>query len=353
MSWADFGSLVKEIAFGLAALGVDRLSCVSIFSNNSHMWVAADIATICNGGVSVPIYPTSSQADIEFIIDNSQAKIMFVQNDALLKKVLSGRDKIPHLEKIILLNAPAGGRSLHELTESLGLPNNQTLVTTIEEVLALGRELKSEEPDLIDTRIAQTELSDLATIIYTSGTTGTPKGAALSHANVKAIVDDMRTTLPIDERDVYLSYLPLSHVFERICGEFYWMHCGGEYAFAESIETMAKNLAEINPTMLLVVPRVLDRIYAKVKSGMDGAAGSRRLLINWALSVGKDSVQSKANGRPVSSLLKLKHLIAEKLVFKKLREKIGPRLRMVVSGGAPATAHSIEFFNAIGITTLE
>ena len=322
------------------------------FSNNSHMWVAADIATICNGGVSVPIYPTSSQSDIEFIIDNSQSKIIFVQNDNLLKKILN-RAKLPHLEKIILLNAPSGGKSLAELAQSLGLANNQTLVIGVEELLTLGRGLKTQEPDLIDIRITQTELSDLATIIYTSGTTGTPKGAALSHANISAIVDDMKKTLPIDERDVYLSYLPLSHVFERICGEFYWMHSGGEYAFAESIETMAKNLSEVHPTMLLVVPRVLDRIYAKVKSGMDGAAGSRRLLISWALSIGIDAVQISANGQKLSPLMKLKHLIAERLVFKKLREKIAPRLRLVVSGGAPATAQTIEFFNAIGITTLE
>ena len=208
----------------------------------------------------------------------------------------SGRSREARaLEKNSLTECASGGKSLHELAATLGLPEEQTLIIGVEEVLSLGRDLRMQEPDLVDIRIAQTELSNLATIIYTSGTTGTPKGAALTHANIEAIVDDMRKTLPIDDRDVYLSYLPLSHVFERICGEFYWMHSGGEYAFAESIETMAKNLAEVHPTMLLVVPRVLDRIYAKVKSGMDGASGSRRLLLNWALNV--ESTQSRARSK--------------------------------------------------------
>jgi long-chain acyl-CoA synthetase len=351
MSWKDYSALVKEMAFGLAALGVDSGSSVAIFSANSITWVAADIATICNGGTSVPIYPTSSQSDIQYILDNSAASIIFVQNESLCKKVLAAREKLPQLTKIVLLNPP--DKSLTELAPELGLPAGQNLIIGVEEVLSLGRELKEQQPNLIDERLERTEVSDLVTIIYTSGTTGTPKGAGLTHANILALIDSVKVTLPVDENTVYLNYLPLSHVFERVCGEFYWMTCAGEYAFAESIEAMGKNLAEIQPTMMLVVPRVLDRIFSKVKSGVDGASGRKRLLINWSISVGKEVVLKRGEGGKPSALLQAKHWLADKLVLAKMREKIGPRLKLVVSGGAPASAQPIEFFNAIGIDTLE
>lgn len=351
MTWSEYGGLVKEMAFGLAALGIDHGAAVAIFSNNSQLWVAADLATICNGGPSVPIYPTSSQSDIQFILENSEARIVFIQNESLLRKVLSAREKLPHVEKLILMNPPV--RGLADLATELNLPADQKLVIGIEEMLGLGRELRTEQPELVDQRIGRTKINDLATIIYTSGTTGTPKGVGLTHSNILSLIEDVKVTLPIDETEVYLSYLPLSHVFERVCGEFYWATCGGEYAFAESIETMAKNLAEIEPSMILVVPRVLDRIFAKVRSGIEGASGRSRKLIDWSISVGKEVVWHKGERRPLSQVLRAKHWLAEKLVLGKLRERIGPKLRLVVSGGAPATAKTIEFFNAIGIETLE
>lgn len=350
MSWTDYAALVKELAFGLAALNVDSGSSVAIFSANSIYWVAADIATICNGGISVPIYPTSSQSDIQYILENSEAQIVFVQNEELCKKVLAVKPQST-LSKIVLLNRPK--QEMTELAQALGLPAQQSLIITFEQLLALGRELKKSQPNLVDERLTRTKSSDLATIIYTSGTTGTPKGAGLTHSNILSLIESVKQVLPVDENTVYLNYLPLSHVFERVCGEFYWMTCAGEYAFAESIEAMGKNLAELQPTMILVVPRVMDRIYSKVRIGIEGASGRRKKLINWSIAVGKDVVRTKADGRNLSAFLQAKHWLAEKLVLGKLREKIGPRLNLVVSGGAPASAEPIEFFNAIGIDTLE
>jgi len=349
LSWTDYATLVRDMAFGLAALGVDSGSSVAIFSANSIYWVAADIATICNGGISVPIYPTSSQSDIQYILENSEAQIVFVQNEELCRKVVA--TKKASINKIVLLNKPK--KSLAELTQELGLPADQHILASVEDILELGKKLKSENPDLIDERLSRTELSDLATIIYTSGTTGTPKGAGLTHANILSLIEAVKQVLPVDENTVYLNYLPLSHVFERVCGEFYWMTCAGEYAFAESIEAMGKNLAEVQPTMILVVPRVMDRIYSKVRIGIEGASGRRKKLINWSIAVGKQIVGKRAEGKNISAFLQAKYWLAEKLVLGKLREKIGPRLNLVVSGGAPASAEPIEFFNAIGIDTLE
>ncbi|HEY9677589.1 MAG TPA: long-chain fatty acid--CoA ligase [Drouetiella sp.] len=351
LSWKEYSEYVLEVAFGLASLGVDQGSAVAIFSANSIRWVAADIATICNGGVSVPIYPTSCQADIEYILSNSEAKIVCVQNEELCRKIMEARQSVQGIERIILLNTTK--IPLEEIAKDFGLPADQNLLITLDSVQDAGKSWKTEHPLLIEERLERTKLSDLVTIIYTSGTTGTPKGAGLTHDNVLACIEDVKLLLPVDKNSVYLNYLPLSHVFERVCGEFYWMTCAGEYAFAESIEAMGKNLAEIHPTMMLVVPRVLDRIYSKVRAGIEGASGRRKQLINWSIQVGKDVVKTRAESRSISPILQLKHWLAEKLVLAKLREKIGPRLELVVSGGAPASAEPIEFFNAIGISTLE
>lgn len=350
LSWSKLSRLVRELAFGLASLGLNKGNCVALFSQTSYQWVAADFATIANGAVSVPIYPTSSQSDIEFILMDSEASFIFVQNESLLQKVLAIRDKLSSLKQIIMLEALKNSKSLFQYCQENNLPEG--LLLTLSHLRETGKKLSDEQPSLIDERI-NLDLDSPATIIYTSGTTGTPKGVELTHSNIAAILQDMRQAIPISNQDVYLSYLPLSHVFERICGEFYWMYSGSICAFAESIETMAKNIGEVQPTMILVVPRVLDRIYQKVQSGIEGASPRARKLIEWAIAIGREMVRHHAeNIRPRLGLV-IKHFIAEKLVFRKLRERIDRRLRIIVSGGAPATPEVIEFFNAIGITTLE
>jgi long-chain acyl-CoA synthetase len=355
MSWGVYAQLVRQIAFGLAAHGLEPGGTAAIFSAGTHLWIAADFAIIANGGKSTPIYPTSSQSDIEAILSNSEAKFVFVQDEKLMKKVLDLRDKLPHLKQIILFKKACEAKNWQELCQEFNLHAvaDKGLITFIDELKLSGDQLAKEHPQLIDERMNDTKLDDPATIIYTSGTTGSPKGAVLTHNNIISIIEAIKPVLPIGETDVYLSYLPLSHVFERVCGQFYWASSGGVIAFAESIETMAKNLGEVEPTMLLVVPRVLDRIYTKVRSGITGASPRAQKLIEWAIGVGKEVVQAKSENKPLRLGLKLKLALSEKLVFRKLRERIGKRLRLVVSGGAPATPAAIEFFNAIGISTME
>lgn len=347
LSWKQFGRLVTEMAYGLASLGLERGSCAAVISNTSHLWVASDLSIILNGAISVPIYPTSSQSDVRHILVNSGSSIVFVQNEALLNKVLAVKDEVPGLKKVILLSAPGNGRSLSELSLEDGL------VIGLEELQECGRTQTVERPTLLDERIAAVEPTDAATIIYTSGTTGTPKGVMLTHDNILSVLEDLTVALPITNQEVYLSFLPLSHVFERVCGEFYWMHSGGAYAFAEGIEHVSKNIAEVEPTMMLVVPRVLDRIYAKVKNGIQGASSRARRLIEWALEVGAEVVEHQSEGRKLRPGLVAKHWVAERLVFRKLRARIGSKLRLIVSGGAPASREVMVFFNSIGMTVLE
>jgi long-chain acyl-CoA synthetase len=351
MTWAEFGTLVEELSFGLASLGLAKGETAAIVANTSHQWVAADLAILTAAGVSVPIYPTSSSKDAEHILNNSGAKIAFVHNEALLKKVLAVREHVPGLQKIILMTSPWRGKSLADLIASDGIPEG--FVIGLEELQELGRSLKAEQPNLIVDRIAGIKFDDLATIIYTSGTTGTPKGVMLQNSTVLSVIKDLPSLIPINETDTYLSFLPLSHVFERVCGEFFWLQNGAGMAFAEGIEHVGKNIQEAEPTMMLVVPRVLDKIYQKVMSGIKGASPRAQKMISWALEVGKEVMRDRAAGREHRLGLKAKHWLAEKLVFKKLRDRIGGNLRYIIAGGAPATLEVIEFFNAIGINVME
>lgn len=349
MSWRDASTFVRELAQGLADLGLETGGKAAIFSNTSHLWVLADIATLSNCSVSVPIYPTCSTSDIEYILNNSEAQIVFVQNERLLKKVLSIKDKASKVKALVVMY-PENAKALEEAKK--GVPNN--FIKTLDEVREMGARSLVTQGQIAEKRITAAKPDELATIIYTSGTTGTPKGVPLTHKNIISVLEDLdRNILPVSKDDVYLSYLPLSHVFERVCGEFYWLCNGGTCAFAEGIEHLGKNMAEVHPTMILCVPRVIDKIYSKVRSGIDGATGSKKQLIEWALSVGTEMVKARADGKAAGPALLAKHFLAEKLVFKKLRDRIGTRLRLIVSGGAPATPEVLMFFNAIGFNCLE
>lgn len=343
MSWTDLSRLVEESAFGLYGLGLEEGQRAAVLAQTSHLWVAADLAILANGAVSVPVYPTSSSSDIEFILANSDSQVLFVQNESLLRKVLAVRSGLPALKKVVLMSAATGS------PQDWG----GDIVIGLDQLQQLGRAEAARNPRIIRERAARRPVTEAATIIYTSGTTGTPKGVTLTHHNILSVLSDLIEVIPVSEDDVYLSFLPMSHVFERVCGEYYWMKSGGVCAFAEGIEHVAKNMAEVDPTMILVVPRVLDKIYAKVKSGIHGATPTARRLIEWALTVGEEVVQQQSEGRALRSGLAARYWLADRLVLAKMRNRIGSRLRLVVSGGAPATGEVIRFFNSLGITTLE
>lgn len=351
LSWKEFSACVDEVAFGLAALGLERGQCAALMANTSFQWVLSDLAILSNGGVSVPIYPTSSSHDVAHIINNSGSAILFVHNDKLLAHVLKSKQAIPGLRSIIVMTPSKTGKSIGEMCAQAGLPPD--MVHTLEDVRAMGKTFREHNPNIIEERTAQIKPEDVATIIYTSGTTGTPKGVMLLNSTILSLIHDLPDVLPIRSQDIYLSFLPLSHVFERVCGEFYWLLNGCRYTFAEGLEHLAKNMQEVEPTVMLVVPRLLEKIYSKVMGGVSGASPRAQRLIHWAIAVGKEVVRKQGEGKPVRIGLQAKHYLAEKLVFKKLRERIGRRLSLIVTGGAPATPEVIQFFNAIGMCVLE
>ncbi len=339
MTYADFNGLVKSIFNGLKAR-FDLKNCAcAIYSQNCLNWVASDIAVMSMGGFTVPIYPTSSNTDIDYIIDHCRPQVLFVQNVDMLKKI----EVLPSVKSVKLIVLFEDNQNY---TNNLNLPVcNLSQLTSENQPTDLDR--------IINDTIDNIKANDLATVIYTSGTTGCPKGVSLTHKHILSVLKCFQGIIPITKEEIYLSYLPLSHVFERICGEFYWFYAGGIYAFASGVDTVGKNIVEVEPSMLLVVPRVLEFIVAKVQSGINGAKPSLRKLIEWGINTGKENFKYKSSGKKPPMLLNLKYKIADKLVLSKLRSKISSKLRLVVSGGAAGNGSCIEFFNAIGITTIE
>jgi long-chain acyl-CoA synthetase len=328
-----------DFAFGLAALGLKREDKVAIISENRPEWVYSDMAILALGGIDIPIYPSLTADSIEFILNNSEAKGVIVSNKFQLNKVLKVKPRLKYLQFIILLN----DKDIIQDTPSL---------YTFLEIQEMGRIFKINHPNYLKESIRLIKENDLCTIIYTSGTTGEPKGVMLTHRNILSNVEAALQAFPIGKDDMFLSFLPLCHIFERMAGYYTCLSSGATLAFAESIETVAQNMVEAKPTILTTVPRLFERMYSKIIKNVETQKASKQKIFYWAVETGKEYAKAKRTGN-IPTLLAAKHKIAEKLVFKKLKEKTGGRLRFFVSGGAALSKELGEFFEAVGIYILE
>jgi len=339
ISYATFKEETDSLAFGLASLGVKRDDKVAIIAENRPEWVYTDMAILGLGAVDVPIYPISTSETIEFILNNSDAVGIVVSNQFHMNKVLKVRDKVKSLRFIIVLNEI----DLSETTD----------VYLLKDVQNMGKEFEKGNPNHFNDNIQLSREDDLCTLIYTSGTTGEPKGVMLTHKNIISNVMSVHEIIKVGPEDLFLSFLPLSHVFERMAGYYLPLTSGSQIAYAESIEKVASNLMEVKPTIMTAVPRLFERIYSKVKKGVDASPEKKQKIFNWAISVGEEFHVAKKteNGVPIG--LKLKHKLADKIVFSKIREKTGGNLRFFVSGGAALARELGVFFEAVGILILE
>lgn len=216
----------------------------------------------------------------------------------------------------------------------------------------MGRLLQTESPAMLKQSIELVKENDICTIIYTSGTTGEPKGVVLTHKNILSNVNSALEAFPITKDDVFLSFLPLCHIFERMAGYYTAFSSGCSIYYAESIESVAANLIEVKPTILTTVPRLFERIYSKIMKNVESQPASKQKIFMWAVEVGRKYVETKKAGK-FSPALSIKHSLAEKLVFKKLKEKTGGSLRFFISGGAALPRELGEFFEAVGILIIE
>ncbi len=326
-------------AFGLHGLGVKRNDCVALISENRPEWVYSDLAVLGLGGVDVPMFPSLTADSIEFILNNSESKGVIISNKFQLNKIEKVLKNCKYLKFIIVFNENDYNSEIKNLY-------------TFKQVQEIGRKLVKEKPDMFQEAMDMTKENDVCTIIYTSGTTGEPKGVVLTHKNILSNVNSALETFPINKDDIFLSFLPLCHTFERTAGYYTAFSAGCTVYYAESIETVASNLIEVKPTIVTSVPRLFERIYSKIIKNVESQSVKKQKIFYWAIRIGMEYAKLKKEGK-VPPTLALKRKLAEKLVYQKLKEKTGGRLRFFVSGGAALARELGEFFEAVGIIIIE
>jgi long-chain acyl-CoA synthetase len=333
-TWKEGYEEVNEIARGLIALGLPPGGKVSILSFTNHRWILADLGILSAGGVTVPIYQSNTPQECQYILDNSEAELIFVENELQLKKVMQIREQIPRIRKVILM---------------FGSPPNDPWVITFEGLKAEGSRIGREA---VTSRINALSPKDLATLVYTSGTTGPPKGTMLTHGNFDAVTLSVQKVMDLNENDLCLLFLPLAHIFARII-EWGAIRTGYGIAVAESIDRLLDNLKEVRPTFMPSVPRIYEKVYSTITRQVNEAGGIKKKIFDWSLKVGREVSQHRQKNLPLPPLLNLKFKIAQKLVFSKLKKTFGGRIRYFISGGAPLSREIAEFFHAADLLILE
>ncbi len=324
ISTDEFGMRVRDLSLGLRSLGGRPGEKMVILADNGPDWIIADFANLCLGAVTVPIYPTLVPEQIRYIIDDSDAAVVFCSSPALWAKLEAVRPSLTKVRDWIVFfpDAPAGALSLAAVLEK-------------------GRAMADAQPDLFESGARAVRPADMASIIYTSGTTGIPKGVMLSHGNFVSNIQTLASIIKFGHPDVVLSFLPLSHVLERMV-TMAFMSEGCAIAYAESVDTVAANLLEVRPHIMVSVPRLFEKLYAKIMDNVQAGSSVKRKIFNWAVKVGR---RGKRSG--------FRYALARKLVFSKILEKTGGRVRFFVSGGAPLSKDIAEFFHALGLVVLE
>jgi long-chain acyl-CoA synthetase len=334
LNFGEVARRVRELALGLHTLGINAGDRIAIWSENRPEWNLADLATLALGAVDVPIYATQTRPQVEYILADSAARAVFVSS-AFTQDALELKSRLPNLEFVISL----------EGTEDSSF--------RIEDLVDKGRALFGEQPDLYERLSRVAVADDLATILYTSGSTGDPKGVMLTHKNLTANVLNSTRWLHLEgRREVGLTYLPFTHIFERAVWYLY-AHTGATVAYAENIESVARNLLEIKPTVMTSVPRMFEKIYARIIERGLSAGFPRRQIFLWSLDVGRRWAEKKDRGEQIGFPLALQHKIADALVFKKWREAVGGNVTMFISGGAPLAPEIGYLFLAAGLPILQ
>jgi long-chain acyl-CoA synthetase len=328
VSWRDADELVRAYANGLLARGVGKGDAFAILAQNSLDWALVDFALAQIGAVGIPIYANSSPKDVAYLLEHSEAVGIVCEDAEQLAKVESASDELPKLEHVL---------TYHDLA---GLASH-------------GIDFAQTHPSTLDETTAAIDEEDLYTILYTSGTTGPPKGCMMSHRNYYAmasVVDEMENHTRPD--DVMLLYIPLAHNFGRLM-LLEGANVGFTIALLGDPLRVAEAIPQVRPTVFPSVPRVYEKVYTAVTAKFDEATGMKRRLIDWALPIGREVSRLQSEGKPIPGGLARRHRLADRLVFSKVRERLGGRLRLPISGGAPLAKDIAEFFDAIGIRILE
>ncbi len=330
-------SRAENIALGLYALGLRKDDKAAILAANSPEWTIVDAGCQFAGVVDVPVYTTLAETSVCYIINDSGAKVFFLQDNATFERITKIFPECKTIEKLVFFDS-----------EGVTAENAISLA----ELENLGADLKNEKPNLLNDLAKTIEPNDVATLIYTSGTTGEPKGVMLSHTNIISNVIDAGEKYSFSRKDVPLSVLPLSHIFER--GAMYlYIFNGMAVYYAESIDKVSENLREVRPTIFVGVPRIFEKVYAKAKLMAAQSSPLKEKIFDWAIEIGKEFALKTEKNLPVSYFLGVKHSIADKIVFSKFRDFFGGRLRFCITGGAALSETIYLIFNGAGVSIMQ
>jgi long-chain acyl-CoA synthetase len=335
---------VRDVSLGLRTLGVSSGDRVALIAESRPEWLLCDFAILAAGAVTVPIYPTLSAAQAQYILQDSGARLIIVSTRLQLEKTQEVRHLLPALEAVVCMDPAAATAG-----------SSTASVLSLDDVERRGHaRMTAEWGAAKEFRDAARAIGpdSLATIIYTSGTTGEPKGVMLTHANLVSNMRAAAAALEISQEDVALSFLPLSHAFERMVS-FVYLFAGVTIVFAESFDTIARDLLKVRPTVLTGVPRVYEKLHARIVETAQKAGGSKAAVFRWSVNAGLARARAVLRGRVAGPLASLKAAVAERLVFSTVRERLGGRLRFVASGSAPLSDSVMEFFYAVGVPIIE
>jgi len=338
LTFGEVRDRVEQISDGLKAIGLKPGEHLAIIAPNNQLWAMTDYGTICARGVVVTIYPTLTAKQVWWIAQHAEARFLFCGDREQTEKVIPLLPELHNVEKIVVMDD-----SEIDHPQAIGM----------RELMRMGAEYRKQNPDAFLSEIRNIKESDLLTLIYTSGTTGEPKGVMLTHGNLTSNIAGSLKVVEANENDTFLSFLPLSHSFERMAGHYLATGSGAKICYAENINTVAGNMLEVHPTLMTAVPRFYEKVYAKVIDNISTASKIRQKLFWWAIEVGKKAESRKLDNLNTGAMLSTRLKVAQKLVFSKLQEKVGGRLRFFVSGGAPLSKEIAEFFKAAGISILE
>ncbi len=336
ISYPDLRDSVKRFAAGLAALGARRADRIAMISENRPEWVVADMGMMKLGAINVSLFPSQTPKQLEYGLNDSGARFTIVSNQLQLAKILKVWP-IPQLEKVIVMS-PRG--------------ETDPRLVSFESLMKMGEDFSSQSPRYVDEETALSKPEEILTIIYTSGTTGSPRGVVLTHANLVSNILASAACIPFTTSDVLLSYLPICHSYERMAGYYTAFSQGATIAYADSIDTVRDNFLEVQPTVVTTVPRLLEKMHSRIVAQVKASPKSRQGLFAWATGVGKRYADARRMKRFRPDLA-LQNFVADKLVFSKIRERTGGRLRFMVSGGAALSPDLCRFFEAVGIQIIE
>jgi long-chain acyl-CoA synthetase len=342
ISWNEYHRLVQRAGSALLSMGLAKGECVSIIGDNCPEWVIIDMGIQCAGGVSVGIYATNAWPQVEYVVENSESKFLFVENEEQLDKWLNFRDKASRIQKVIVWDLE-GLRHFED-----------EMVMTYDELLEVGRQVVETKPDLLESRMDEITPDDLALLIYTSGTTGPPKGAMLTHGNITWMGVAAQNVVQVEEGSEVLSYLPLCHIFERLFSVIFHVTHGTIVNFIENVDTVTDNMREISPTIGYAVPRIWEKYLSAVYIRMSDATGFKKVVFYMALKIGQKRTTLKMGFKPVPFYLEAIYQLAYIAVFRKLKERLGfDRMKVAITAAAPISQEVIHFFQSIGVNLIE